>query len=140
MPDSRTERGKDPRSVGIVKPLVLNTDEPLVIDFVCQTVDDAVKIIGASAWSGVLHMTVVALENVGQLLMCQIAGPCNAPVPREMGRAARRWLSRGPFVMPERKEDINDDWPDFMQGARPAGGRIVINGHGDLDDVGDIPF
>ncbi len=55
-----------------------------------------------------------------------------------MERAARRWLSRGPFVMPECKEDIND-WPDFMQDARPAAGRIIINGYADDLDA-EIPF
>ena len=33
----------------------------------------------------------------------QIAGPCNASIPRKMERAARRWLSRSPFALPERK-------------------------------------
>ncbi len=51
----------------------------------------------------------------------QIARPCNAPVPSKMERAARRWLSRGPFVMPERKQVINDDLPDFMQDAHGGG-------------------
>jgi hypothetical protein len=47
MPDSWAGRGPYSRAVGIVKPLVLNTDEPLVVDFVCQTVDDTVEIIVA---------------------------------------------------------------------------------------------
>jgi hypothetical protein len=33
----------------------------------------------------------------------QIAGPCNAAVSRQMKRAARRWLSRSPFALPEKK-------------------------------------
>ena len=54
-----------------------------------------------------------SLRDGGGLTPCisQIAGPCNAPVPREMERAARRWLPRGPFVLPDRKPQPNDANP-----------------------------
>ena len=76
----------------------------------------------------------------GTLAPCigQIAGLCNAPVSREMNRAARRWLSRGPFVMPERKEDIREDWP-LGAYAQGHGGQIFIDCPADDLDA-EIPF
>ena len=61
----------------------------------------------------------------------QIAGPCNAPVPREMERAARRWLTRGPFVLPESKRQPNV--ASAMFGGSGVGGCAL-----DLD--AEIPF
>ncbi len=71
----------------------------------------------------------------------QIAGPCNASVPREMERAARRWLSRGPFALPDRKAQPNDANPSFVgvvESLAMAGGQVMSVGNLDEDD--EIPF
>ena len=59
-----------------------------------------------------------SLCDGGGLTLCisQIAGPCNAPVPREMERAARRWLPRGPFALPESKFQPDVAMPSFLGG------------------------